>query len=85
MGGNITLTVPGDLSMAIDLEIVYTETGHSSYNISSDFELKIEKTGDHDGMKENQKKIYAKAQIAGGKHKIKIKTINGNIYLKKTK
>jgi hypothetical protein len=29
-----------------------------------------------------RKYIYGKAQIKGGKHKIKIKTINGNITLK---
>lgn len=81
MGGNITLSVPGELSMDIDIELGYTNDG--KYNIVSDFQLKLEKVDS--GNNTGKKYIYGKAQIGGGKHKIKIKTINGDIYLKKSK
>ena len=85
MGGDITLTVPAGLSMDVDIQLVYTKRAKKKYNIVSDFQLKKEESGDWETDKGSPRKtIYGKATIAGGKHKIKIKTINGNIYLKKS-
>lgn len=86
MAGDITLTVPESLSMDVDIELVYTKNAKKNYDIISDFQLKLEKPDTWDESKGSPRKtIYAKAQIAGSKHKIKISTINGNIYLKKLK
>ncbi len=86
MGGDITLTVPEGLSMDVDIELVYTKDAKKNYDIISDFQLKLEKPDIWDESKGSPRKtIHGKAQIAGGKHKIKISTINGNIYLKKLK
>jgi DUF4097 and DUF4098 domain-containing protein YvlB len=86
MGGDITLTVPAGLSMDVDIQLVYTKRAKKKYNIVSDFKLKVEESSDWEvGKGSPRKTIYGKADIAGGKHKIKIKTINGNIYLKKSK
>lgn len=86
MGGDVTLIVPEGLSMDVDIDLVYTQKAKKDYNIVSDFQLKIEKTNSWDESNGTGKKyIYGKAQIAGGKNKIKLHTMNGNIYLKKSK
>lgn len=86
MSGDITLTVPAGLSMDIDIELVYTKNARKRYKITSDFKLEQEETRTWDYSSGSPRKyIYGKARIAGGNHKIKIKTINGNIYLKKSK
>jgi DUF4097 and DUF4098 domain-containing protein YvlB len=86
MGGDITLTVPPGLSMDVDIQLVYTKKAKKKYNIISDFQLEVEEPGDWEAGKGSPRKtIYGKAAIAGGKHKIKLKTIDGNIYLKKSR
>jgi DUF4097 and DUF4098 domain-containing protein YvlB len=86
MAGDITLTVPENLSMDVDIELIYTKDAKKNYDIVSDFQLKKEKPDTWDESKSSPRKtIRGKAQIAGGKYKIKISTINGNIYLKKLK
>jgi DUF4097 and DUF4098 domain-containing protein YvlB len=83
MGGEISLTVPRGLSMDIELELSYTKDSSKKYKIVSDFEIR-EKEAEQweDGKGSPRKYLYGTAKIKGGKHKIKIKTINGNIYLK---
>jgi len=85
-GGNITLAVPEDLSMDVDIELSYSKDTKRKYKIVSDFPLNIEETGprDSNGKSSPGKTIYGKEKIAGGEHKIKIRTVNGNIYLKKS-
>lgn len=86
MSGDITLTVPEGLSMDVDIELAYTKNAQKNYDIVSDFPLKVEKPDTWEESKGTPRKtIYGKAQITGAKHKIKINTINGNIYLKKLK
>ena len=87
-GGDIALAVPKDLSMDIDIRLTYTKDAKKKYKISCDFPLKIEETDQWDsgdGKGNPRKYSYGKAKIAGGKHKIRIETVNGNIYLKKSK
>lgn len=85
--GDITLTVPEDLSMDMDIELAYTINTKKKYKIVSDFALNIEETGTRESRDQSnpRKTIYGKSKIAGGEHKIRIKTVNGNIYLKKSK
>jgi DUF4097 and DUF4098 domain-containing protein YvlB len=83
-GGDVTLTVPEDLSMDIDITLAYTKRGWDDYAIESDFDLAIEKTDKWNyswGM--GRKFIYGKAKIGSGKNKIRIETTNGHIYLNK--
>ncbi len=85
MGGTITLTVPAGLSMDIDLEIEYTKKSDKDYKIISDFEIQQKVTDERDNSKGSPRKyIYGKGKVNDGKHKIKIKTINGNIVLKRS-
>ncbi len=84
MGGNITLTVPAELSMSVDITLAYTKNSRQNYKITSDFDLQQNKTDTWDNSKGTPRKyIYGKGNINGGTHKIYIKTINGNVTLKK--
>lgn len=84
MGGDITLTVPAGLSMDIDIEIEYTKKGDKDYKIISDFDIQQKHTDEWDKSKGSPRKyIYGKGKVKDGKHKIKIKTVNGNIVLKR--
>ena len=89
MGGDITLTVPKGLSMNIEIEIAYTQSNKKhkfeDYKIHNDLQLKEERSSDWDTSKGTPRKyITAKGNVAGGKNTIKIKTINGNVYLKQS-
>jgi hypothetical protein len=82
-GGDITLTVPAGLSMNIDIEIAYTKK-HTNCKIVSDFSINEERTKEWDDENGSPRKfIYGKGSVGGGKNKIIIHTINGNVYLKK--
>ncbi len=80
MGGDIQLTVPAGLSMDIEIQLTVSRNARKEYKIISDFDIKQERK-----TKDDKTIIQGTGSIAGGKHKIKIKTINGNIYLKKNK
>ena len=88
-GGEITLVVPDALSMDVDIKLAYTRDNDEWRNgrrpkIVSDFDMKQDETDkwehDHGSAR---KYIYGKGSIGGGKNKIHIETINGNVYLKK--
>lgn len=85
MGGDITLTVPTGLSMDIEVEIAFTKNYDGDVKIISDFKLDEEIS--KEWIKKNgsaRKILTGKAAFGGGKNKIKIYTINGNVYLKKS-
>jgi DUF4097 and DUF4098 domain-containing protein YvlB len=84
MGGDVTLTVPGGLSMKFDIDIEYTKESRAKRRIESDFKMNIEETPEwerHHGSP--RKHIYGTGTVGGGENLIKIKTINGNVILKK--
>ena len=84
MSGDVTVIVPSSLSMDIDLTLAYTKDAREEYDIVSDFDVKKEATKEWDRGKGSPRKyIYGTGTISGGKNKVRIKTINGNIYLKK--
>ena len=85
MGGSITLAVPASLSMAIDIELAYTEGHEGEYDISSDFPVAREVSPswerDHGSLR---KVIHGTGTVGGGKNRVTIRTVNGNVVLKKT-
>ena len=86
MSGDIELTVPAGLSMELDLEIAYTKGNEGDFDIHSGFDFEREETREWDRDNGSPRKyIYGKGSIKGGKHKIRIKTINGDIYLNRGK
>ncbi|NMB81186.1 MAG: DUF4097 domain-containing protein [Ignavibacteria bacterium] len=84
MGGDITLTVPTGLSMDIEIEIAFTKNYEGDVKINSDFKLNEEVSKEWIKKNGSARKILSgKASIGDGKNKIRINTINGNVYLKK--
>ncbi|MBU1096796.1 MAG: hypothetical protein KKB34_09975 [Bacteroidetes bacterium] len=84
MGGDVTLYLPADFSMKLDLEIKYDQKHDNEVNINSDFKFNEERKGEWQNKNGNDiKYIYGTGSLNGGKHLVKIKTNNGNIYLKK--
>jgi DUF4097 and DUF4098 domain-containing protein YvlB len=84
MGGQIELEVPAGLDMTFDIELAYTKDAKRDYEIISDFDMEIEKTKKWERYGGTKKKyIYGTGTVGSGKHEIKIKTVNGNIYIRK--
>jgi len=83
MSGDITLEIPSGLGLDLDLTIAYTKNSRKNYKIKSPWDIEIEhsKEWDYDNGTP-RKKIYGTGKIGDGRIPIKIKTINGNIYLK---
>jgi DUF4097 and DUF4098 domain-containing protein YvlB len=80
MGGDIELTVPAALSMDVEVELAYTRRHDGDYRVISDIPLKqsvseswSRSTGDA------RKTITATGSVGGGKNRVRIRTINGNV------
>jgi len=83
MGGDITLSVPEGLSMELDLDITYDRKHEDDVKIVSDFQFDEERTEEWNNDDSPKKHIYGTGSVNGGQNRIKIKTINGKIYLNK--
>lgn len=86
MGGDISLTVPSRLSMDFQIEVAYTKNARRQYRIVSDFPIELEETDEWKrsaGFGSPRKYIYGTGKVARGKNRIEIKTVNGDIYIKK--
>jgi hypothetical protein len=84
MGGDIKLTLPAGLSIDFDITLTYTKRARKDYKIISDFSIELEESEDWDYSAGSARKyIYGTGKISGGKNKIRIDTINGNIVIGK--
>lgn len=82
LSGDVVLTVPKGLSMDIDVTIQYTRNSKKP-KIVSDFSLEEEETKEWDYDEGSPRKyIYGTGKVGDGKHRVRIKTINGNVYLR---
>ena len=86
LGGDIEITVPSNMAMNLDLEIAYTKNKSGRYSIKSDFPLKTEETDDWDYKDGStpRKYIHGSGKVGAGTHKVRIRTINGDIIVKKS-
>ena len=83
MGGDILLTVPSGLSMDIEAEIsVSGRHDVEDYEIISDFDLNVETTN-ASGRRNDDATILATGSVRGGEHRIRIKTTNGDITIRR--
>jgi DUF4097 and DUF4098 domain-containing protein YvlB len=83
-GGTITLLVPADFSMDVDITLAYTKERDRDYQIINDFNVDQTRTNDWEHRKGSPRKyIFGKANLNGGKNKVTIKTINGDVRLEK--
>jgi hypothetical protein len=84
MSGDVTLYVPGDFPMDVDITLAFTEEHEGDVDIISDFNFNKETTKEWEHHKGSDRKyIYGKAQLNGADNKVVIETVNGNVYLKK--
>lgn len=85
MGGEIELTVPDGLSMDIHIEIARTKNNSGrDAQIFSDFPLQQRESADWEYRQGTPRKyLYGTGQVGGGRNKIVIKTINGDVRLKR--
>jgi hypothetical protein len=84
LGGEITLYVPDKLSMAFDIQLAYTKDSRKNYRIVNDFGIQVTGTDDWDYSKGSPRKYYrGTGTYLGGKNRIKIETINGNINIRR--
>lgn len=82
--GDVTLVVPDGLGMDLDLELAYTENAKKEFRIVSDFPLNQNESNEWSSAEGTPRKyIYGLGKIGTGRNRIKIRNINGNIYLKK--
>jgi DUF4097 and DUF4098 domain-containing protein YvlB len=94
--GDITLYLPADFSMDLDVDLAFTRNSKRGYRIESDFPVEQQTTDDWDynGEKEQQESrrwdsslSTPKRHILGtlvtgdGQHKVKIRTVNGNVFI----
>ncbi len=84
MGGEIDLTLPSGISANFDIELTYTKSSHRDYRIKSDFPLEIDEDEDWDYDNGDPRKVIrGTGKTGGGKHDIRIETINGNVTIRK--
>ena len=84
MSGDVTLTVPDGLSMEFALSIAYTRNSDQDYKIVSDFGIRQEEDTEWDFRHGSPRKyLYGTGSVGGGRHLIKIETVNGDIRIRK--
>lgn len=74
VGGSITLHIPESLAATISASLKITRSAKRDYRIYSDFPLTIKE--------DSNSKITARGDINGGGDRIKLRTVNGDIYIK---
>ena len=83
-GGDIELTVPDNLAMMLDLELAYTKGKAGMYSIKSDFPVQTKESESWDYDDGSPRKyIHGSGKVGAGTHHVRIRTINGNITLRK--
>ncbi len=84
MGGTIELTLPRGLSMDIEIEITLSrDADDDDYEIDSDFDLNVEVTQRGSERRwRSSRKIVATGQVGGGRNKIIIRTVNGDVIIR---
>ena len=86
MGGDITLTLPANISADFDIQLTYTKDSSKKYQIQSEFDLAIQESADWEYRKGTPyKEITGLGKTRDGKNKIFVKTTNGQITIKKGK
>lgn len=83
LGGDIELIVPYDFDMNLDLELGYTKNHTQQPKIVSDFPLQIEESRAWESDRGVDKRyLYGRGENGNARHTVRIKTVNGNIYLR---
>lgn len=85
LGGDVTLSIPEGASVVFDIDIELTRGHSDNPKVISDFKINENRTTDWEYKHgQDRKHIYGSGEINGGKYKIKIRNVNGNVILKKS-
>ena len=83
--GRIVLVLPRDLSANLELETAYTDNFGYKTSIESDWPLTTTETKDWDNSEGTPRKyVRARQAIGGGGGVIRVRTVNGNIVLRRS-
>lgn len=82
-GGTITLTVPKDFPMDVQITLATTKNAPRSYDIIDHIGLEKRESPDWDNTDGTARKFtYARGRVGNGLNHVVIKTINGDVILK---
>ena len=84
MHGEVTLVMPEGADLDIEIELDYTKNSSRKYQIYSDFPLDQHESADWDYEKGSPRKTIS-GVASGGGNRVVIRTVNGNVYLKKSR
>ncbi len=80
------MTLPAGISIDIDAEVGHTLRSRKDFRTASDFDLQVRETDRWDHQHGFPKKyIRGTAEIDGGHHRVKIRTTNGDIRIKRSR
>jgi DUF4097 and DUF4098 domain-containing protein YvlB len=84
MKGTLELTLPAGFSGDFDVEVAYTRNSDRSFEIKSDFPLRQERTNEWEyGHGTPRKYIRGKGVAGAGAHRVTLRTINGDIVIRR--
>jgi DUF4097 and DUF4098 domain-containing protein YvlB len=84
MSGILTLSLPSSFSGTFEIELDYTRNSNRNYEILSDFPLSQQESDEWDMSQGSARRtIFGSGTTGSGQYKVKLKTINGNIIIKK--
>jgi DUF4097 and DUF4098 domain-containing protein YvlB len=82
--GDVVLVVPGDLNATLELESAYTDNHGRKTRIVGDWPLSITETNEWDSSQGSPRKyVRVRQNIGQGGAVIRVRTVNGNIELKR--
>ena len=80
--GEVTLVVPKDFPMTVEVTLAYTDNQDSAFRVIDDLGLRQVKTDNWDKKHGTPRKyIYANGRVGSGQNRVVISTINGNVTL----
>ena len=80
--GEVTLIVPKDFPMTVEVTLAYTDNQESAFHVIDDLGLRQVRTDDWDKKHGTPRKyIYANGRVGSGQNRVVISTINGNVTL----
>lgn len=83
-GGDVELIIPAGLSMNFDVQLARTKNCSRDVRIQSDFPIQQEESDNWDSHQGTPRKyIYGTGKVGDGKNKITIRTIDGDIIIRK--
>lgn len=81
LNGDIELLLPNDFSMIVDIVVTErnSEKRNRRYTIASDFNISVDTVE----MGGNDYEVRGKGSVRGGKNKVYVRAVNGDVYLRK--